>query len=540
MKNLWKTIKILFFFLLTTSVAIADDWDEPANPLLFNVNSSPSEFQEPSGLSDTDNKTFKLKGLIGTSINGMLDESCGGFCITGFCAHLRWGISLFNGLYFYTIFSPKIESTLPDFLISSYNNVGEEPLKEWRNTYGKIIKTANTSIVGGLLGITDGLQGGISTSKNQKNRQNMAFKEVDIIGHPLTLLPGLINEGSPPSLGGYQVPSSGYLPNFNDTADTPTVTLSNATKEELETEGFSIDLDKFQIPTYNELKEKIQIPSLSDVRNNIQNTVSEAMQSMDIMEQVEEIKSAAQTIKNIKEIVNTALVVGETTVRGSGIGNFASPRFLAPRLFCPTEIKPFQPYYSSFLDSFWWRSGYPLTDGPVSGSNKSSIILNPVSLDTLPKVSNAVDTLKKEVWGNLYPRDGSINQSHDAKTASVLAWRGMDVLRTEVRTGKRVGVALSNNAAGKWQMIYPEVKSCRSDPYYPSPSELEEALKTSSAGGYAWNYYRTYTCCSNTSGSYLATISIPKFCINLGDVLSGIEEDRDAYNDWVNLDDGAY
>ncbi len=229
-------------------------------------------------------------------------------------------------------------------------------------------------------------------------------------------------------------------------------------------------------------------------------------------------------------------------VRGSVYGNFAKPRFRAPKLFCPTDVKAFQPYYLSFADSFWWRSGYPLTDGPISGTDHSKTIINPLSTDTLQKTKSVKEVLKKEIWGNLYPRDGSINQSHDAKTASVLAWRGMDVLHTAVKSGHRVGVKLpkgdTSRKNDRWQLIYPEVKNCRADPYYPQGKDLAiDSLLPSNKGAYAWNYYRTYDCCSNSSGKKIAEKKLPKICLPLSDVLAGIDQDRSAYEAWLAAQD---
>jgi len=491
-----------------------------APPWLFNFDNSPENFLEPpAGMTDSSADTFNLKELIGTSINGMLEESCGGYCITGFCAHLKLGFSIRRGAYYYTIISPKLEHGLPELLVTSYNHNGDEPLKEWQKTFGKAIGAANKG-VSNFTQYPDGLQGGRADPLEQGDHQTVSFKEVDIVGHPLAALPALINEGTKASFKNYKIPDFGAVRDFKKTK------LSSSTKEDLDDAGLGFNA------------KSIKSPSLADAKSAIKKKTKKAIKSLDVAKKLEEIKTAAQTIKNIKKTVNTALTATEATVRGSVYGNFLRPRFRAPKLFCSTDVKPFQPYYLSFADSFWWRSGYPLTDGPISGTDHSGTIINPLSTDTLQKTSSVKQVLTKEIWGNLYPRDGSINQSHDAKTASVLAWRGMDVLHTAVRSGHRVGVKLpkgdTSRSRDRWQLIYPQVKNCRADPYYPQGSDLTiDSLLPSKAGAYAWNYYRTYDCCSNTSGTKIAEQDLVKICLPLSDVMAGIDEDRAAYEAWL-------
>ncbi len=475
--------------------------------------SDPSVFIEPSnGMSDSSAETFSLTELVGTSVNGMLEDDCGGYCIVGFCAHLKIGFSLSKGIYYYTIISPKIEHAMADLLVSSYDDEGGEPLQEWRDSAGRLIGATNDQIAN-TMNSPDGLQGGRSDPLEQGEHQTISFKEVDIIGHPLAMLPGLVNSGSSPSFTGYKIPD--YQLGVSRKRKNP----NNATLNGLSEGGMSFN------------PSELETSDINSATSLVKNSVAGAIQALNPAEKVDDLATAAQTIKNIRKVLSVMLTASETTVRGSVVGNFLSPRFRAPNLFCPTDVKAFQPYYLTFADSFWWRSGYPLTDGPISGTDHSSTVVNPFSTDTLQTTSGVAGLATNEIWGRLYPRDGTINQSHDAKTASVLAWRAMDVLHTAVKTGHRVGVTLPTSATSpKWQLIFPEVKNCRADPYYPQGADLTiDSLMPSGHGGYAWNYYRTYNCCSNTSGRKLTEAPLPKICLPLSGVLAGIEEDRAAH-----------
>ncbi len=509
---------VFLFFALVSGISQAES--EPyVDPLKFEVSSDPSSFVEPPPGMDPDSgsDSFKLFNLLGTSLEGMFDEKCGGYCITGACAHLNWGISLFHGLYFYTIISPKLEHAMPELLITSYDSVGNEPFYEWRETFGKIVSTANTT-TGSMLGIFDGLQMGRPDPNQQGVHQTVSSKEVDIIGHPLTLLPDIVNDGGKTKIPDYQLPQYKKLTQLTNPKTEDKATGKKA-------DGFfDVDLDK------------MKIPSMGDVVNYIKEKAKAAIAALNIVKKIREYAALYQTIKNIKKIMNTVLDTFRASAAAatSGMSEIVSPRYRAPRLFCPTKVQPIQPYYLSFMDAFWWRSGYPITDGPLSGTDHTMDIINPLSMDTLQKVSSKSELLTKEIWGHLYPRDGSINQSHDAKTASVLAWRALDVLQTSVKDGYRVGVELPTGGGnGKWQLIYPQVKSCRDDPYYPQEEDKTiDSLLPSSKGGYAWNYYRTYSCCSNEKGDKIASVDFVKICIPMASINAGIESDRAAYDKW--------
>lgn len=521
----------LIFFSITTNLYAQDcsyitleniaQCSGTTNDFYIDVDDDPSSFTEPQVMEDSNEETFKLVDLLGTSLNGVLDTTCGGYCLTGFCAHLNIGFSLTKGLYYYTIISPKIQHALPELLISAYDGVGREPFKEWRDTYGQVMKAANEGFVSNFLRTPDGLQG---SQTGRPINQGTTNKEIDIIGHPLAMLPGLVNEGDDnEDSRPYQMPT--YRTTANASQEE---TLTVATEDAQEDTGMTFGPDGFNLNR------------LSDFTGSLSNKVSDGMGALDAVNAIEDFKSLAQTMKNIKTTMNTALATAETTTRASFWGNFLNPRFKMPRLFCTTYVKAFQPYYMSFLDSFWWRSGYPLTDGPISGSDHTNTIFNPVSLDTLQTVESITEVMTSEIWGHLYPRDGSIAQTHDGKAASVIAWRGLDVLKTAVKDGYRVGVVvpespdLHSEPDPKWQMIFPQVQQCQDDPYYEQNDELHiDSVKPSVHGGYAWNYYRTYNCCSNTKGTELTGVDIVKLCIPLDDVLNGIDEDRSDYEEYL-------
>lgn len=458
------------------------------------------------GSANADEETFTTADIILPSIEGILAEDCGGYCIVGACAHINYRLT-WRGIRWYTIVSPKIRHAMPVLLVSSYTNPGEEPYAEWRASFGRVIAG-----VSGALGVA----GGREDPRELDDHQSVSYKEVDVIGHPLASLPAMINSDDTSGADGSNLtrPGSFAAPNTGGRHAAPA--------------GSGTGIDDINVDT---LASSILGGSFGQGMSSIMARYDDALRALSAIDIVSDLQDAAQYFRAINDAMQAISTASEVSARSSIWVNLINPRFRVPRLLCPNKIKPLQPYYLSFADAFWWRAGYPVTDGPISGSDRSEIILNPVSTDTLPADANP---LTDEVWGHLYPRGGTINQPHDAKAASVIAWRGMDVLRHSVPT-PRVGVALPDGVSERqwsvdrdhprWQMIFPEVKACQPTPHYPDPPDpgidfmqphVIDGFDQSS-GGYAWNYYRRYTCCSNTRGRLTVTLNFPvPLCIPPG------------------------
>ena len=444
-------------------------------------------------------KSFDVDALLESGVKGMFDKSCGGYCIVGACAHLVVSVS-WKGVEVYTIISPKIEHAAADLVISAYNHVGEEPWEEWRDAVGQAMSEVNTGPVASILGTPFGLQGGRPQYAEQDEHQSVNYKEVDIIGHPASIIPQVAtldgNIDTSKILSGYEVPSVGSLPKLSEANQ---VDQANA---------------KDNNPD-NDLNLSALLNSgLSTILRVITDRLAALLAAIDLIQYVQRIIELFDFFTDLLEFYNNAMMILEATTRSTIYANFVNPKFRADRLFCPSKIKPFQPYYLSFVDSLFWRTGFPITDGPISGSNHSSTILNPWSSDTLGS--------DLETWGRLYPRDGTINTNHDSKAASVAAWRALDVLLNDVRDGDgghRVGVSLPEgywNESGRWQMIYPVARACSATPYYPDDGPDLDFMQPNEHGGYAWNYYHIYECCTNTRGKKLLEAPLPiPICLDL-------------------------
>lgn len=182
-------------------------------------------------------------------------------------------------------------------------------------------------------------------------------------------------------------------------------------------------------------------------------------------------------------------------------------------VICPNRIRAFQPYFSSFVDARVWRA-MPSVES-----------LYPAAW--VPGLREVGDWPLNS-WGNVYPRDGNVTQQHPVKAAAVLSQRIGDIvtraaqphLYTQLPTG---GLQLIDNdlvwlppplverdrSTGMWQMLAPRAESaCRvfGDDDSTAPTSYGDG-QTSGTGGYAFNLWRPYSCCSKAGQVFLGAVT---------------------------------
>lgn len=169
---------------------------------------------------------------------------------------------------------------------------------------------------------------------------------------------------------------------------------------------------------------------------------------------------------------------------------------------CPSASTPFVPYFLSSLDVLAWRYGLPEMVYPES---------------LIPGRREVGSTQSGNLWGNLYPRSGSLHQADDYKTAAVIAQRAGDIttrsgqphvyrsLRAKAKDGYWPAGALKEGDAstGQWQRLSPELsQSCAVFPERESHAESPD-------GGYAWALWRPYACCKRAGQTFLGSTDFP-------------------------------
>ena len=89
--------------------------------------------------------------------------------------------------------SLKVGHYNPDLVVSSYNELGDNPWVEIRKTLGLAQKTAATGLLGSLLPVPiDSAGNRTEGSTDNRDHKNMIFREADAIGHPLSSLSGIV------------------------------------------------------------------------------------------------------------------------------------------------------------------------------------------------------------------------------------------------------------------------------------------------------------------------------------------------------------
>ena len=91
-----------------------------------------------------------------------------------------------------SVFGCDVETTLkvghynPDFVVSSYNELGENPWREVRSLLGQTQAAAASGVLGRLTELPVG-GGGTRTegTADHRDHKNLKFREADVLGHPL-------------------------------------------------------------------------------------------------------------------------------------------------------------------------------------------------------------------------------------------------------------------------------------------------------------------------------------------------------------------
>lgn len=182
-------------------------------------------------------------------------------------------------------------------------------------------------------------------------------------------------------------------------------------------------------------------------------------------------------------------------------------------MICPTQVRAFQPYLSSYIDALAWRAMLPIES------------LYPAAL--VPGISE-IGAWPQNSWGAVYPRDGNVTQQHPAKGSAVLSQRAGDIVTrsgqphvyTPLPTG---GQRMVQNmmvwqppplterdaSTGKWQMLAPVAqRSC--EVFGANDTVLPASWgdgRTSGTGSYAFNLWRPYSCCSRAGQVFLGAIT---------------------------------
>lgn len=168
-------------------------------------------------------------------------------------------------------------------------------------------------------------------------------------------------------------------------------------------------------------------------------------------------------------------------------------------LVCEGGAEPFKPYFISTLDALAWRSGIPEMVYPealIPGMRELGI--------------------PGDMWGNVYPRSGFANQTHDYKAAALMAQRSADIvtrrnqphvyfpLVRDARDGYwPPGGVEEGSGNHKWQHLSPNMsRSCVAWPDRSPANTYSDRLDD--GGDYVFALWQRYKCCQKRGDELLA------------------------------------
>jgi len=422
---------------------------------------------------------FTTPELLLWTVEGI--PSCLQWCVTGISfrliIHPPVNISIET--------TPHIAHNSPDLLVMAHPNVGESPWREWSAIAGTAQKAAIKPIMrlmNGRFGHVVG--GGESQSSGYGITQSTTFKEAQVIGHPLALVPLILSGmGVPTYLNPGPAPdprckSGGFRKHHH-----------NHCHRSAGNTGSGVILDDSLSPEVIAQRAVAGVQNwIADWPNNAKQIVGfvrpEFLQAFAVVDMVKNVKKYIATFKSLKKIVSGG---------GAGFGvSLGADHFL-----CPTDVLPFVPYYLSAVDAFFWRNGFPITD-----TTKILSIMNPLSSDRIGGGLN--------IWGYTYPRHGFVENNNDQHVGVVIATRAADIVSEHSFVkNQHLRWPLPDRSGSAWQALYP-TKS------FTCSTKLDKESDTSTNGQYAWNEWRPYDCDMSDKGKLLTTVPLPSpICLPL-------------------------
>ena len=425
--------------------------------------------------------------ILGTSTPQILAgtvaalPSCAAWRPAGICFWLRctpFGCSIETYV--------KVSHYVPDLIVSSYGDPLNHPWTDIGKPVSSLFSKAGSSLMGSLLDA--------SAATARENQEIATFKSVDAIGNPVGQLAALAGGG------GLSMPASIAIPTPEELVKFPAVELPRILR------------------LWATVPAQMASTMANDARALAQNPASLLAGFADLPGQLTSIQTP---FGSIGDMMNGGFnlsflgIGGSGGSSGSGSGGNGGSFGLAPGalqeailsafggpggdMICPGGSQPFNLYYHSDLDSWFWRSMIPL-----------DMLYPQAWIPGFGEVGNALTN----TWGSVYPRTGHLVQSHPAKSSAVLSARVHSIVSQQAQAHiyKKLETPggykyFARFADPRWQPVHPVMeKSCLKFGTNDSLSPFSwRDFKTSPTDGYIWNMWTRYECCKSR-GAFLFSI----------------------------------
>lgn len=412
-------------------------------------------------------------------LSASFDRECLDYCIIGLCFWLTCGLTGCS-----VVTTPKVKHRWPDLVVQANAQPGDMAWTELRETLGTASYTGASALTMALAGAPAG--GGDLVTDTAQRSDGVRYHDTSVIGSPMALI----------------------TRSAVSAAELRTTLTALANQEEGYLSG-------------------ITPPSPTAVAAAVSPEIATALNA------ASSVADIANTVNSFVTTLEGLQTLSELGSAGIGFG------FDIGSAFCPSQARPFLPYYLSELDVIGWRMGIPDRFAPES----------------LIPGATAIGNWPLNTWGSVYPRTGFVTQTDPTKAAAVAAQRAIDITTSpaaphvyipfgysgerEVTFGQRgldqteclLGggrweidgendgnchprrsvqwLPASNAATDVWQMVSPVTGQCD---HFGSADPSWSHGKQSTDHRYAWNYWRQYQCCLEGPGAFLYSISIPSVC----------------------------
>ena len=408
---------------------------------------------------------YNTKTMIVDTVKAL--PQCLQYCLLGFEIRVRY-----TGVSYEVYLVPRVAHNMAALHVMTSDRFPKEAYIEWAATVGQLQKR----LLDEMARVVPPLFGGVSLVESDGGRtrygeyghhQSTNFKEVEFMGHPVAILPSLVDKngnisggsgaGSSSSSGGSGDAGSGLTAN---TAWTSGV-FSFFNQWTIWSRGCFGDPNACATAP---LAPSSWIKGLFDMAK-ITSMIAQAVKV-----------SGVNFARISKTIENIGTKLADQVGAGGGLK--------MDRLLCRNNVDYFYPYYLSGVDALFWRSGWPITDRKYTLT-----MFNPLSSDRIGAGA---------IWSHVYPRHGFINNDHPGHTAPVAAYRGADLVAD---SGEGIRPKRTTSyARGSWQNLSPEpTKYCEANiASLPTPID--------GGGGYAHNIWPRFTCPLSEIGIYVGFI----------------------------------
>lgn len=187
------------------------------------------------------------------------------------------------------------------------------------------------------------------------------------------------------------------------------------------------------------------------------------------------------------------------------IGNPAISLLSNYSFLLPSTATPLMPYYQSMLDAAMWR-GFPQVPTVLAEESYGLVALFNHHIGT-----GLIN------WGTIYPHEGKVGTSNDAKAAAVIAQRAGDLITASDNThivghvhqelsnhcGQQCTAApiQENSPKTQFQQVFPVTETTCD--FFGKTNSYGENVKQHANGAYVWVSWRYYRGCPDGIGNYV-------------------------------------